>query len=154
MWLHLLCMVNFSWLQNRCFHLWGGSMGDEQLCVWLFGLYKIVWEMDSWVSDCSESYRIVWEMGSWVSDCSESYNTVWEMGSCVSDCPESYRKVQKTASCVSDCSESYKNASSLRYRQLGRKSAFGLAVYDRTVSSAWSVPLSVREISIPAQARC
>ena len=54
----------------------------------------------------------------------------------------------------SDCSEITVVPISLRNRQLGRKSAFGLAVYVQTVSSAWSVPLSVRELSITVQARC
>jgi hypothetical protein len=48
---------------------------------------------------------------------------------------------------VSDCSV---RRSSWSHRQLGWKSAFGLAAYGRTVSSDWSVPLSVREVIVPA----
>ena len=57
--------------------------------------------------------------------------------------------------CVSSwVSDSFVHRSSLSHRQLGWKSAYGLAAYGPTVSSDWSVPLSVREWSVPAKARC
>jgi hypothetical protein len=51
-------------------------------------------------------------------------------------------------------SDSFVHNSSLSHRQLGWMSAYGLVAYGLIVSSDWSVPLSVRELSVPGKARC
>jgi hypothetical protein len=51
-------------------------------------------------------------------------------------------------------SDSFEHGSSWSHRQLGWKSAFGLAAYGRAVSFDWSIPFSVREVIVPALARC